>query len=104
MGVHGINVSLALLITSFIVYFFIHHPLIGTLCEVHAIIVWLKTYSYAFTNRVLRHEKKMLFRKYINNVHTLRILRSVTSHTFGGRLLWYTSRYILEQRRSDGYL
>ncbi|KAH9219870.1 MBOAT, membrane-bound O-acyltransferase family-domain-containing protein [Leptodontidium sp. 2 PMI_412] len=53
--IHGINVSLCLLITSVIVYFFIHHPLIGTLCEVHAIIVWLKTYSYAFTNRDLRH-------------------------------------------------
>ncbi|OWP01140.1 hypothetical protein B2J93_6590 [Marssonina coronariae] len=53
--IHGINASLCLLITSVIVYFFIHHPLIGTLCEVHAIIVWLKTASYAFTNRDLRH-------------------------------------------------
>lgn len=53
--IHGINVSLCLLITSVVVYFFIHHPLIGTLSEVHAIIVWLKTASYAFTNRDLRH-------------------------------------------------
>ncbi|EKD21238.1 uncharacterized protein L3040_000720 [Drepanopeziza brunnea f. sp. 'multigermtubi'] len=53
--IHGINASLCLLITSVIVYFFIHHPLIGTLSEVHAIIVWLKTASYAFTNRDLRH-------------------------------------------------
>ncbi len=37
------------------VYFYIHHPVIGTLSEVHAIIVWLKTASYAFTNRDLRH-------------------------------------------------
>jgi diacylglycerol O-acyltransferase-1 len=53
--IHGINVSLCLLITSVVVYFFIHHPLIGTLSELHAIIVWLKTASYAFTNRDLRH-------------------------------------------------
>ncbi|KAN0095372.1 MBOAT, membrane-bound O-acyltransferase family domain containing protein [Hyaloscypha variabilis] len=53
--IHGINVSLCLLITSVVVYFFIHHPLIGTLAEVHAVIVWLKTASYAFTNRDLRH-------------------------------------------------
>jgi len=53
--VHGINITLCLAITSVIVYFFIHHPLIGTLTEAHVIIVWLKTYSYAFTNRDLRH-------------------------------------------------
>ncbi|KAH6668868.1 MBOAT, membrane-bound O-acyltransferase family-domain-containing protein [Halenospora varia] len=53
--VHGINITFCLGITSFIVYFFIHHPVIGTLSEVHAIIVWLKTASYAFTNRDLRH-------------------------------------------------
>jgi diacylglycerol O-acyltransferase-1 len=52
---HGINASLCLLITSVVVYFRIHHPLIGTLSEVHAIIVWLKIVSYAFTNRDLRH-------------------------------------------------
>jgi len=53
--IHGFNATLCLLITSVIVYFFIYHPAIGTLCEVHAIIVWLKTASYAFTNRDLRH-------------------------------------------------
>jgi len=53
--IHGINATLCLSITSVVVYFFIHHPLIGTLSEVHAIIVWLKTASYAFTNRDLRH-------------------------------------------------
>ncbi|KAK0389130.1 hypothetical protein NLU13_2705 [Sarocladium strictum] len=52
---HGINISLALAITTVVVYFYIHHPLIGTLTEMHAIIVWLKTASYAFTNRDLRH-------------------------------------------------
>ncbi|KAH8805579.1 hypothetical protein F5884DRAFT_736747 [Xylogone sp. PMI_703] len=52
---HGINATLCLLVTSFIVYFYIHHPLIGTLSELHAVIVWLKTASYAFTNRDLRH-------------------------------------------------
>ncbi|KAF2456363.1 diacylglycerol O-acyltransferase [Lineolata rhizophorae] len=39
---------------SAVVYYQIHHPGIGTLCELHAIIVWLKTCSYAFTNRDLR--------------------------------------------------
>lgn len=52
---HGINATFFLLTTSYIVYFYIHHPLIGTLSEMHAVIVWLKTASYAFTNRDLRH-------------------------------------------------
>ncbi|KAF2138227.1 uncharacterized protein K452DRAFT_361315 [Aplosporella prunicola CBS 121167] len=52
---HGINATLNLTIASTVVYYFIHHPGIGTLCELHAIIVWLKTCSYAFTNRDLRH-------------------------------------------------
>src|SRR4051794_1540726 len=38
--IHGVNITLCLTITSVVVYFFIHHPLIGTLTEVHAIIVW----------------------------------------------------------------
>lgn len=53
--IHTLNATLCLVITSVIVYFFIHHPLIGTLSEIHAIIVWLKTASYALTNRDLRH-------------------------------------------------
>ena len=52
---HGINATLCLLVTSIVVYFYINHPLIGTICQVHAIIVWLKICSYAFTNRDLRH-------------------------------------------------
>lgn len=52
---HAINVTIALVFTTYIVYYYIHHPLIGTLTETHAIIVWLKTASYAFTNRDLRH-------------------------------------------------
>lgn len=52
---HGINATLNLLIATVVVYFFIHHPGIGTLCELHAVIVWLKVCSYAFTNRDLRH-------------------------------------------------
>lgn len=51
---HGINATLCLCVTTVVVYGYIHHPLIGTLCEVHAIIVWLKNCSYAFTNRDLR--------------------------------------------------
>ncbi|KAF5003526.1 hypothetical protein FDECE_9913 [Fusarium decemcellulare] len=52
---HAVNITLALVLTTFVVYFKIHHPLIGTLTEMHAIVVWLKTASYAFTNRDLRH-------------------------------------------------
>ena len=52
---HGINATLCLLVTTITVYGYIHHPLIGTISEVHAIIVWLKNCSYAFTNRDLRH-------------------------------------------------
>lgn len=51
---HAINATLNLLIASWVVYNKIHHPLIGTACELHALIVWLKTCSYAFTNRDLR--------------------------------------------------
>ncbi|KAG7419195.1 MBOAT, membrane-bound O-acyltransferase family-domain-containing protein [Fusarium sp. MPI-SDFR-AT-0072] len=52
---HLFNITLALVLTTWVVYFKIHHPLIGTLTEMHAIAVWLKTASYAFTNRDLRH-------------------------------------------------
>lgn len=52
---HGVNATLCLLVTTVTVYKYIHHPLIGTICEAHAIIVWLKNCSYAFTNRDLRH-------------------------------------------------
>lgn len=52
---HGLNATLNLIIASTVVYYHIHHPGIGTICELHAIIVWLKTCSYAFTNRDLRH-------------------------------------------------
>jgi len=52
---HGINITLGLAITTLVVYFKIFHPLIGTLTEMHAVVVWLKTASYAFTNRDLRH-------------------------------------------------
>lgn len=50
-----INITLALVSTTSVVYFYVHHPLIGILTETHVIIVWLKTISYAFTNRDLRH-------------------------------------------------
>lgn len=52
---HTLNASLCLLVTTYVVYYYIHHPGIGTVCEMHAIIVWLKNCSYAFTNRDLRH-------------------------------------------------
>ena len=52
---HVLNATLCLVVTNVVVYFYIHHPLIGTLCEFHAVVVWLKNCSYAFTNRDLRH-------------------------------------------------
>lgn len=52
---HGINATLALLITTVTVYYYIYHPMLGTISEIHAIIVWLKICSYAFTNRDLRY-------------------------------------------------
>ncbi|KAF2191495.1 hypothetical protein K469DRAFT_656439 [Zopfia rhizophila CBS 207.26] len=53
--VHGVNACFNLIVASSVVYYDIHHPGIGTLCELHAVIVWLKVCSYAFTNRDLRH-------------------------------------------------
>jgi diacylglycerol O-acyltransferase-1 len=52
---HTLNATLALLISSCVVYYHIHNPGLGTISELHAIVVWLKTCSYAFTNRDLRH-------------------------------------------------
>ena len=52
---HSINATLALGITSGVVWWGIRNPGIGMVSELHAIIVWLKTCSYAFTNRDLRH-------------------------------------------------
>ncbi|KAL8708467.1 MAG: hypothetical protein Q9220_006624 [cf. Caloplaca sp. 1 TL-2023] len=52
---HGINATFCLLVTTYTVYYHIHHPFIGTVCQIHSIIVWLKNCSYAFTNRDLRH-------------------------------------------------
>jgi diacylglycerol O-acyltransferase 1 len=53
---HSVNATLCLAITSTTVYYHIHHPLLGTISELHAIIVWLKICSYAFTNRDLRQD------------------------------------------------
>lgn len=52
---HGALATFSLVIASFTVFYKIHHPGIGTLCELHAVIIWLKSASYAFTNRDLRH-------------------------------------------------
>ncbi|PSR94231.1 MBOAT, membrane-bound O-acyltransferase family-domain-containing protein [Coniella lustricola] len=54
-ALHACNISIGLVITSWAVYYYVNHPLIGTMVEMHAIIVWLKTASYALTNRDLRH-------------------------------------------------
>lgn len=55
VALHLFNISLALVVTSWGVFSYVNHPLIGTIVEMHAIIVWLKTASYALTNRDLRH-------------------------------------------------
>lgn len=52
---HAVNTTLSLLVTTVTVYWGINHPLIGTISELHALIVWLKIFSYAFTNRDLRY-------------------------------------------------
>ena len=52
---HTLNATLCLLVSTATVYEYIHHPLVGTVCQLHAIIVWLKICSYALTNRDLRH-------------------------------------------------
>ncbi|KAJ9608306.1 hypothetical protein H2200_007294 [Cladophialophora chaetospira] len=52
---HTLNATLALAISSWFVYFRMHNPGLGAITELHAIVVWLKTCSYAFTNRDLRH-------------------------------------------------
>ncbi|KAI1078359.1 MBOAT, membrane-bound O-acyltransferase family-domain-containing protein [Whalleya microplaca] len=54
-GAHLFNATLALAVHSWVVYFHIHHPLIGTITELHVIIVYMKVISYALTNRDLRH-------------------------------------------------
>ena len=51
---HTVNATICLVGTSYVVYYYIHHPGIGTMCELQALIVWLKNCSYAFTNRDLR--------------------------------------------------
>ena len=51
---HALNATLSLSVTSIVVYHHVNHPLVGTISEIHAIIVWLKICSYAFTNRDLR--------------------------------------------------
>ncbi|TGZ76688.1 hypothetical protein EX30DRAFT_230952 [Ascodesmis nigricans] len=51
---HTVNATASLGIASYLVYNKIFHPLIGTMCEIHVVIVWLKQLSYAFTNRDLR--------------------------------------------------
>jgi len=52
---HSINATMNLYIATKYVYYDIYHPGIGTMCELHAVIVFLKCASYALTNRDLRH-------------------------------------------------
>jgi len=52
---HTINATLGLVVSTVVVYTVIYNPGIGAMCELHAVVVWLKTCSYAFTNRDLRH-------------------------------------------------
>jgi diacylglycerol O-acyltransferase-1 len=52
---HSVNATMNLYIATKFVYYDIYHPGIGTMCELHAVIVFLKCASYALTNRDLRH-------------------------------------------------
>jgi diacylglycerol O-acyltransferase-1 len=52
---HSMNATMNLYIATKFVYYDIYHPGIGTMCELHAVIVFLKCASYALTNRDLRH-------------------------------------------------
>ena len=52
---HAVNATSMLVFATCIVYYLIHNPGIGTLTELHSVVVWLKVCSYALTNRDLRH-------------------------------------------------
>ncbi|KAK5118302.1 hypothetical protein LTR62_002815 [Meristemomyces frigidus] len=52
---HGFNATLMLVIATYVVYYYIHNPGLASFAELHAVIVWLKVCSYAFTNRDMRH-------------------------------------------------
>ena len=52
---HGLNATTMLVIATYVVYYFIHNPGLASFAELHAVIVWLKVCSYAFTNRDMRH-------------------------------------------------
>ena len=54
-GLHALNATCNLMVSSAVVWFYIKNPGIGTIHEMHAVIVWLKVSSYAFANRDLRH-------------------------------------------------
>lgn len=51
---HSIISFFGLAATSYAIFYYINHPGIGTLCEIQVIVVSLKSYSYALTNRDLR--------------------------------------------------
>ncbi|OTA22004.1 hypothetical protein BTJ68_15257 [Hortaea werneckii EXF-2000] len=44
-----------LVIATYVVYYYIHNPGLASFAQLHAVIVWLKVCSYAFTNRDMRH-------------------------------------------------
>ncbi|KAF2171725.1 hypothetical protein M409DRAFT_17961 [Zasmidium cellare ATCC 36951] len=52
---HAANATFMLAFATYVVYYWIHNPGLGTITELHAVVVWLKVCSYAFTNRDLRH-------------------------------------------------
>ncbi|WPH02950.1 diacylglycerol o-acyltransferase 1c [Acrodontium crateriforme] len=52
---HGFNATIMLAYATYMVYSWMHNPGLAMAAELHAVIVWLKVCSYAFTNRDLRH-------------------------------------------------
>ncbi|KAL4807366.1 MBOAT, membrane-bound O-acyltransferase family-domain-containing protein [Aspergillus unguis] len=51
---HSVISFSGLAATSYVIFYYINHPGIGTVVEIQVIIVTLKSYSYALTNRDLR--------------------------------------------------
>lgn len=52
---HASNATFMLVFATHTVYYRMHNPGLGAFAELHAVIVWLKVCSYAFTNRDLCH-------------------------------------------------
>lgn len=89
---HGLNATLCLLIASVVVYYYIHHPLIGTVCEFHAIVVGSRppptpspTATCDTPTFTPPSASKTPCQTSMRSVRTRRTSPSQTPPTFGGR-------------------